>query len=42
MREIRFVQYLRPNGRQADIYIKRLDDVAANADRIVKAGYRLE
>ena len=42
MKQIHFIQYLRPDGRQTDIYIQRTAEIAEKAERIMQAGYRLE
>lgn len=42
MRPVRFIQFLRPNGRKEDITIERPEEIAALADRIWASGYTLE
>jgi len=42
MQQIAFTQYLRPNGRQEIVHIERPDDIAAQAEKIVAAGFALE
>jgi hypothetical protein len=42
MGEIKFTQYLRPNGEKRDVTIERPDVVSDIAKRIIAAGYVLE
>jgi hypothetical protein len=39
---ITFTQYLRPNGRRADVSITRSPEVEAKAQAIIAAGYWFE
>lgn len=39
---IPFTQYLKPNGRRADVSIERPAHIASMADRIFDRGYRFE
>lgn len=39
---IPFTQYLKPNGRRADVSIERPAHIASMADRIMERGYRFE
>jgi len=39
--EIRFTQYLRPNGRASNVFIDRPNEVALKTAQIVIAGYGL-
>jgi len=42
MPEIPFTQYLRPNGRKAEVSIDRPDEIANLAHRIIERGFRFE
>lgn len=42
MKAIPFTQFLRPDGRRADVEIERPDEIAALAYRIMSCGYRFE
>lgn len=42
MPDIQFTQYLRPNGRKAEVYIDRPADIADLANRIIERGFRFE
>ena len=39
---VRFIQYLRPAGRQKEMLINRPPSIVAKAEEIWAAGYRLE
>lgn len=42
MPDITFTQYLRPNGRRAEVTIDRPNDIAGLAQKIVDRGFRFE
>jgi hypothetical protein len=42
MPDIPFTQYLRPNGRRAEVSIERPDEIADLAQRIIDRGFRFE
>lgn len=42
MADIPFTQYLRPNGRRAEVSIDRPAEIATLADRIIERGFRFE
>lgn len=42
MRQIEFIQYMRPSGRIVPVSVARPDDIAALATRIEAAGYHFE
>jgi hypothetical protein len=42
MPEIPFTQFLRPDGRRAQVAIDRPPEIAALAEKIIAAGYRFE
>jgi hypothetical protein len=42
MADIHFTQYLRPDGRRAEVLIDRPSEIAALAERIIDHGFRFE
>lgn len=42
LQPIRFIQYLRPDGRKESVYIDRPEEIAHKAHEIWMAGFRLE
>ena len=42
MSNIKFTQYLMPNGRTVEAKINRPDDISDKAKKIIKTGYRFE
>ena len=42
MKPVPFIQYMRPNGRRADVVINMPDDLADMAEAILARGYRFE
>ena len=42
MADIPFTQYLRPDGRRAEVSIERPDEISTLANRIIERGFRFE
>lgn len=42
MKDIKFTQYMRPNGRQVPMLISRPEKIATKAQGLIQAGYELE
>ena len=42
MSDIPFTQYLRPDGRKAEVSIDRPDEISILANRIIACGFRFE